>query len=62
MRKLISIPDSSLSKLKECAKRYYGGNFSRFVTDAGLFYGNSLDKLKTEKINDNDCITTLIIQ
>lgn len=62
MRKLISISDSTLTQLKDCAKRYYGGNFSKFITDAGLFYGNNLDKLKTEKLNDNNCFTALIIQ
>ncbi len=40
----ISIPEALHDLLKEPADKYYEGNFSRFLTDAGLYYAGILEK------------------
>jgi hypothetical protein len=40
----ISIPEALHEILKDLSDKYYEGNFSRFLTDAGLYYAGVLDK------------------
>lgn len=38
----ITIPVEGYALVEEAAKRYYGGNVSRYLTDAGLYYAGVL--------------------
>jgi hypothetical protein len=49
LKKLISIPTPILEKLVRYADKYYNSNFSRFICDAGIEYGKTLDKEKERK-------------
>lgn len=45
----ISIPEALHEILKDLGEKYYDGNFSRFLTDAGLYYAGVLEKKVEEE-------------
>jgi hypothetical protein len=44
----ISIPEEAHSLLESYADKYYEGNFSRFLIDAGMFFAGVLSEKETK--------------
>jgi hypothetical protein len=41
----ISLPEEVHKLLQELAEKHYGGNLSRFLTDAGVYFAGRLEAL-----------------
>lgn len=50
----ITIPVEGYALVEEAAKRYYGGNVSRYLTDAGLYYAGVLAGRESKACEQDD--------